>query len=212
VTGLSRETLSQTSGPPRADCDLSQAGFKNLAATTITFDLWELKPNNPCLQGLVLETSSDSLQSVHALDAEFAKNRHLVISDSRQQATLVESAERSKAQLGKSNVPTPMAYGFLTLSEIAFDRTHRCALLNMSSRPSRSFTIVLEVVVDQFDSKWVHAKSFLVDLRFFLTLMWCLTYDVLLSNQVDYRARSPKRYMFAWAICPRTRNSSLWSV
>jgi hypothetical protein len=133
---------------------LSQAGFKNLAATTITFDPSELKPSNPCLQGLVLETSNDSLQSVHTLNAELAKNRHLAIADSQQQATLVESADRAKAQLEKSNDPTPMEHGFLALSDIAFDKTHQFALLKYKFTCGAHCSTSQTFLMEKADKVW----------------------------------------------------------
>jgi hypothetical protein len=112
---------------------LSSTGFKNLATTTAAFDPSEIKPSSPCLKGLQFENSSGSGRSIHLLGPEIVEGRKLELVDAGQQASLIESADKSAVQRAgepKEQAPTAaLEHGFLVLFEIAFDKTHQFAVL-----------------------------------------------------------------------------------
>ncbi len=130
VSALTGEQLAVYKGFLDA---LSSAGFKNLATTTVAFDLSEIKPSSPCLKGLQFESSSDSGRSVHSLGPEIVAGRKLELADAHQQTALIASAGKTAVQqAGESKEQATTAaleHGFLVLSEIAFDKTHQFAVL-----------------------------------------------------------------------------------
>jgi hypothetical protein len=111
---------------------LSSAGFKHLADRTIVFDPAEISASSPCLQGLQLENLVNSGRSIHLLNPEIVKGRKLELVNSRLQAALTEEADKATIQAGnlKERAQTrSLEYGFLVLSEVAFDKAHELALI-----------------------------------------------------------------------------------
>jgi hypothetical protein len=106
---------------------IASVGFKNLASTTTAFDPSDLPRTNPCLKRTPEASfSGASSGGVYIIDASLVVGRNIAIVDPQQQVALKESADRSKTQAPDSKASLD---GFLVLSEIAFDKAHRFALL-----------------------------------------------------------------------------------
>lgn len=157
TSDLTQEELLVYSGLLDA---LSTVKFKYLANTTTVFDPSELEPGSICLQGLHLEKPNEPRRSVHLLSPEILKGRNLELVDSRRQASLVEAADSAARQGGDSKEQPQAAlseHGFLVLSEIAFDKTHRFAVLKYDfvcgAHCSTSQTYVMEKVGDRWEVK-----------------------------------------------------------
>lgn len=105
---------------------ISSAGFRNLTSTTILFDSSELGAENPCLRRIP-DANFSSASSVHVVDSGLVKGRNMRIVLPQQQYALKESGDRVRAQT--TDPQTLTANGFLQLSEVSFDKTHRFALV-----------------------------------------------------------------------------------
>jgi hypothetical protein len=95
--------------------------IKNLSKITVPLDFKDFPEGRPCLSGMEIE-GSEALKSSHAFGPEITKGRELNLVDPLEQIRLLEKRAKQSGQREDD-------LNFLIFSEIAFDRTHRYAVV-----------------------------------------------------------------------------------
>jgi len=139
---------------------LSQ-GWASLNVSDVTYPLDPKSQrsgmNCDCLQDIYLEDSS-AFRSFHELTADILPVKKMVLVDPRSQARIVRDNDPDKSmRMGKSvdqAVRDAESAGLFSLSEIAFDREHRYAIVSYSfwcgSLCGNGATLVLEKTGDRW--------------------------------------------------------------
>jgi hypothetical protein len=136
-------------------------GSLNVSATTEPLD-----PTSPmnhfsdteCLQGIQLENLDAASHSYHDLTADVLPTTEMKIVDPKKQSKIVRSNDPSKTiRSGKSvdnAVNAAFATGLFSMSEIAFDKEHRHAVVSYGfwcgSLCGNGSTLVFEKVADRW--------------------------------------------------------------
>lgn len=132
--------------------------FRRLANQTAPFVPADLPPGSPCVDGIVLQDQSSARRILHRFSADILNGRDLQLVDPIEQARILEQkeaeakshGEKSKEELVKITERIASDYGFLALSEIAFDQTKKFAVLKYlyfcGSRCKHGGTLVMEKV------------------------------------------------------------------
>lgn len=136
-------------------------GSLNVSATTEALD-----PTSPmnhfsdreCLHGIQLENIDAVSHSYHDLTADVLPTRDMKIVDPKKQSEIVRSNDPSKTiRSGKSvdnAVNAAFATGLFSMSEIAFDKEHRHAVVSYGfwcgSLCGNGSTLVFEKVADRW--------------------------------------------------------------
>jgi hypothetical protein len=136
----------------------SSLHFRRIANQTAPFAPSDLPQGSPCVHGMVLENQSSARRVLHRFGPEIISGRDLILVDPIEQARILEQKEiegkshgdKSQEELIKMTERVASDYGFLALSEIVFDQTHRFAVLKYlyfcGSRCKQGGTLVMEKV------------------------------------------------------------------
>lgn len=126
--------------------------IKNLATVTVPFDFKGFPEGRPCLKGIELESPPEYLRTTHQFGPEIAKAGELKLVDRREQLKLLHQKDEAAASQPKE--PAQNDLNFLIFSEIAFDTSHRFAVLKwilvLGERSNAGATLVMEKV----DGRW----------------------------------------------------------
>ncbi len=139
----------------------SSLPWHNLANRTAPFDLRGVSEDNACLRGIEFENLRMSRRTIHAFSPEITKGRELKLVDPLEQAKILQredvSPDGQKGQSKEESDRIMSKFGFLELSEIAFDKKHQFAVLRFrffcGSRCKTSETLVMEKVGNEWSNK-----------------------------------------------------------
>jgi hypothetical protein len=101
-------------------------GFKYLSNRTFPLQLSGVSRDSPCLEGIQLEASAESSKSVHLLNQELLQGQPIHLVSEQEESSLVTQRDSKSGTADTNGVQDP---GILALSEIAFDKSRRFAVL-----------------------------------------------------------------------------------
>ena len=111
----------------------SKSNHLNLGNRTILLDLSEI---GNCLKGIEFESAETVSSTVHEFDSQSALPADVTLVDPKKQNSEVKENDPDRTmRQGKSvdqAVESAFASGLLSLSEIAFDKTHQYAVMSYS--------------------------------------------------------------------------------
>lgn len=130
---------------------------KNLANQTSLFSPSRVPEGSVCLQGVELESGSQSSQTVHSFGAEIDEGRSLRLVDPTEQAKILQQKDSPSQKRGEDSAKESSESGFLVVSEIVFDKKHHFAVLNYvffcGPKCKYAVTLVLEKLGEQWTAK-----------------------------------------------------------
>jgi len=113
----------------------SKAPHLNLAKRTSALELSK-EVGEGCLKGIDLDSSAHPDSIVHEFDSKTPLRQHITIVDPEEQNKAVEENDPSRTMRRGTPVnravSNAFAAGLLTLSEVAFDKTHQKAVMSFS--------------------------------------------------------------------------------
>jgi len=121
--------------------------IKNLSKITLPLDFNGFPEGRPCLSGIELEASPDALKSAHVFGPEITKGRDLRLVDPLEQTKLLEERAKQSGSAGND-------LNFLIFSEIAFDKTHRYAVLKYLLICGKHCDSGATLVMEKTDGHW----------------------------------------------------------
>lgn len=129
--------------------------IKHLSSLTMPLDFNGFPEGRPCLSGIELGNSSKALNTNHAFGPEITKGRELDLVDPVEQMELLKqrdmlSANQPKRAAGESGD----VLNFLILSEIAFDTTHRFAVVKYLRVCGEHCDSGATLVMEKVDGRW----------------------------------------------------------
>ncbi len=111
----------------------SKSSNLNIANRTVPLDLSDA---GNCLEGIKVESNDLAYSIIHEFDSQSILPANATLVDSKKQMAKVKENDPGRTmQQGDSvehAVESAFASGLLTLSEVAFDKTHRYAGMNFS--------------------------------------------------------------------------------
>ena len=111
----------------------SKSSHLNLANRTVMLDLSD---TGNCLKGIKIESNDPAYSIVHEFDTQSALLANVTLVDSKEQMAKVKDNDPGRTmrqgQSVEHAVESAFASGLLTLSEVAFDKTHQYAVMNFS--------------------------------------------------------------------------------
>ncbi|HXZ10962.1 MAG TPA: hypothetical protein VEG64_01095 [Candidatus Sulfotelmatobacter sp.] len=144
---------------------LASLDFRNLAKTTIPLDFKGFPEGRPCLVGIDLGDPSEALRASHTFGPEITQGRQLKILDSEEQKTLLRQRDsRSVADAQDSFQDSPNRgpeSNILVLSEIAFDKSHRFAVMKYLLLCGEHCAYGATLVMEKVGSGWTTSQRHL---------------------------------------------------
>jgi hypothetical protein len=99
----------------------------NLADKTYPLRFREMDENGDCLNHLPLENLTEAGHTIHSFDPEIAKGRKLVLVDTEKHKVKDPGDSIKNGESVADAVSEGFASGYLSLSEIVFDKDHKHA-------------------------------------------------------------------------------------
>jgi hypothetical protein len=142
----------------------SSLHFGRLANQTAPLILSDVPQGSPCIEGIDLEDQEEARRILHRIAPGITEGRNLILVDPIEQARILEQKESesvrsdaSKEDKLKTVENISSQYGFLTLSEIAFDKKHQFAVVKYlyfcGSHCKHGGTLVMEKVGTSWSAK-----------------------------------------------------------
>ena len=133
----------------------------NLSKQTAPLNLAEEK-REPCLTGIEFDAQSQVHSVVHEFDPQVPVQGNFRLVDPEEQRKAIRRSDPGQAmRQGKdvnSAVEAGFAAGLLTLSEVAFDKDHRYAVMNFSFVCGGLCGHGATIVFEKKDGKWAESK------------------------------------------------------
>ncbi len=137
---------------------LSKTNFKYVENRTFPLDLSGIGKDAACLRGLRLQEAEESSKAVHSLGPEVLRGHSIRLIDEQGESAILKQWDAEVAAHGVNSMMDASGMikdpGVLALSEIAFDESHRFAILKYvflcGSHCNSGATLVLEKV----GSRW----------------------------------------------------------
>lgn len=130
----------------------------NLANRTHPLDLAEQTGPNGCLKGIDFDEAKYPDSAFHKFDAQTALPKNIVLVDPDKQSTTIKENDPNRTMRQgtpvKNAVDAAFASGLLTLSEVAFDKTHRYALTSFSFVCGGLCGHGETIIFQKMDGKW----------------------------------------------------------
>lgn len=128
--------------------------IKNLSSFTMPLDFNGFPKGRPCLSGMELENSPDVLNTSHTFGPEITKGRELNLVDPVEQTELLKQRDMASANQPKRAGQSGDDLNFLILSEIAFDTTHRFAVVKYLRVCGEHCDSGATLVMEKVDGHW----------------------------------------------------------
>jgi hypothetical protein len=136
----------------------SSASFKFLSDRTFPLDLSSLAKDAPCLRGLQLEPSNESGKAVHSISPQALRGRSIHLVGYHEESEVLKQRDAEVAAHGTVSMMDPSGMikdpGVLALSEIAFDKSHRFAVLKYVFLCGAHCNSGAIVVLEKVGSRW----------------------------------------------------------
>ncbi len=120
--------------------------------------------DSPCLQGIQLDGAAESSKSVHLLNQELLRGQPIHLVSEQEESSLLKQRD-AKPETADTNGAKDQ--GILALSEIAFDKSHRFAVLKYvflcGSHCNSGAILVLEKVGSQWTGTTRRPCSFVLN-------------------------------------------------
>jgi hypothetical protein len=140
----------------------SKSSRLNLANRTQPLDLAEQTGPNGCLKGIDFDETGHPDSAFHKFDALTALPKNIVLVDPDRQSTTIKEHDPDRTMRQgtpvKDAVDAAFASGLLTVSEIAFDKTHRYAVMSFSFVCGGLCGHGETIVFQNVDGKWKRAE------------------------------------------------------
>jgi hypothetical protein len=137
---------------------LSVIHSKNLSTASVPFDFVGFPETRPCLRGIELENISEAQRTTHIFGEEITKGRDLKLVDRHEQIRIWKQRDAARNIQNEKLTGEPEQGGselnFLVLSEIAFDKEHRFAVLKYLLVCGEHCAGGATLVMEKMDGKW----------------------------------------------------------
>lgn len=136
----------------------SKSSRLNLSNLTHPLDLAEQTGRNGCLKWIDFDETEYPDSAFHKFDAQTTLPKNIVLVDPDRQSTAIRENDPNRTMRQgtrvKDAVDAAFASGLLTLSEIAFDKTHRYAVMSFSFVCGGLCGHGETIVFQKVDGKW----------------------------------------------------------
>jgi hypothetical protein len=133
---------------------LAALHIKNLSSFTMPLDFNGFPEGRPCLSGIELENSSKALNTSHAFGPEITKERELNLVDSVEQMELFKQRGVASANQPKQAAQSESDLNFFIFSEIAFDTTHKFAVVKYLRVCGEHCDFGATLVLEKVGGRW----------------------------------------------------------
>jgi hypothetical protein len=163
-TPISAEQLEVYRAFLRSYSNGSRSEHLNLANRTRPLDLTEEKKEEAkCFEGIDLENEKEAATTFHLFDPKInLSERATLVNPDHQEALIKENDPQrtimKENQPVKDAVETAFASGLLTLSEVAFDKSHNYAVMSFSFVCGGLCGHGETLVFEKIEGKWVRTK------------------------------------------------------
>jgi hypothetical protein len=142
----------------------SKMGFKYLSYRTFPLQLSSVGKDSPCLQGIQLDGAAESSNPVHLLNQELLRGQPIHLVSEQEELSLLKQRDAKPETADTNGAKDP---GILALSEIAFDKSHRFAVLKYvflcGSHCNSGAILVMEKVGSQWTGTTRRPCSFVLN-------------------------------------------------
>lgn len=127
-------------------------------------DGWTTAEKKSCLKGLRLDNKRQAETSFHLFDPTTVLPENVTLVDPEQQTALVRQndpdrhMEERHSDDGDRVIRKAFASGLLTLSEVAFDKAHRYAVMSFSFYCGSFCAHGANLVFEKAEGKWVRSQ------------------------------------------------------
>jgi hypothetical protein len=150
---------------------LSKTNFKYIENRTFPLDLSGIGKDAACLRGLQLQEAKESSKAVHSLGPEVLRGHSIRLVGEQEESAILKQRDAEVAAHGANSMMDDSGMikdpGVLALSEIAFDKSHRFAVLKYvflcGSDCNSGATLVLEKVGPRWTGTTRRPCSFAVN-------------------------------------------------
>jgi hypothetical protein len=140
----------------------SKSRHLNLANRTYSLDLSEDKGDDACLKGIQFDNAEHPNFIFHRFDPQTSPTGNITLVDPDEQAKTIKKNDPSRTMReGKSvdnAVQDAFATGLLSLSEVAFDKTHQFAIMSFGFRCGGLCGHGETIVFQRVDGQWKRTK------------------------------------------------------